>query len=418
VVVNPEAMAAELRFTAYGAEGLPLRVAGVENPAIRKVAPGGQAQVMEEELFGKIAAAARRPGWIGMESSLPGIVAYGIGFNDNLTVLDGVNLASGGGKALVVPEIEEKGYTRLALWNPGRSGAAVRVDLVRADGRVRASAVREIGPGMAAETDLRAELYADIEPGATDYVRVLSAEDVGAVAFLGRASRQVRMLAAQGEDKGGTVLYCPHYVAGGQWRTRLSVVNLEGEAGIVTLRFVPDDSRQDVVSRTLPIAPYGKVGIEDGEFFGKAPAGGMLEGWVEIDGGGLRLAGSAAYSDPQRLKFAAALPLAASPAARMVFIQAASGERYFTELVVQNPGGPEATVTVELYDADGGREGTASVRIEGRRRLKKTLLELFPSLKGRNGTSGYLKVSAERPITAFLLTGTHDLSVLSAVLPQ
>jgi hypothetical protein len=46
------------------------------------------------------------------------------------------------------------------------------------------------------------------------------------------------------------------------------------------------------------------------------------------------------------------------------------------------------------------------------------LTELFPSLAGANRSSGYIRITVDKPVAGFALFGTHDLSVLSAVPPQ
>ena len=53
--------------------------------------------------------------------------------------------------------------------------------------------------------------------------------------------------------------------------------------------------------------------------------------------------------------------------------------------------------------------------IPGRSRRARLLTEYFPELVEAQITSGYVKITVDRPAAGFALFGTNDLSVLSAI---
>jgi len=130
---------------------------------------------------------------------------------------------------------------------------------------------------------------------------------------------------------------------------------------------------------------------------------------------GVRLAGSVVFGDPERSRFASALPLVGELQREMVFSQLVSNETYFTGLALLNPGDEEVAVQIRLYDELGAVIASKEERIAGRRRVSRLLTEYFPQLVGQNRSLGYIRVSADRGVASFALFGTQDLSALSAV---
>jgi len=99
------------------------------------------------------------------------------------------------------------------------------------------------------------------------------------------------------------------YVAGGGYSSSLSIINLDADAGSLTLRLVGDDGVPIGASRTLSIERYGKVLLDDPQLFGPLSDEEMRTGYLEIRSSGVRLAGSISISDPGLRSFAAVLPL-------------------------------------------------------------------------------------------------------------
>jgi hypothetical protein len=157
------------------------------------------------------------------------------------------------------------------------------------------------------------------------------------------------------------------------------------------------------------------VSIEDPEFFGKAPAGSVVQGYVEIRSTGIRLAGSTMFGAQAPGQFSSSLPLVAEMLRAMVIGHVASNDSYFTRLMLVNPGPADSLVTIDLYGADGQLEATVTEQVAAGKLSGKPVTELFPSLAGQNRTSGYLRLTATEPVMGYALIGTKDLSVLTAI---
>jgi hypothetical protein len=245
---------------------------------------------------------------------------------------------------------------------------------------------------------------------------VQSAKGVIPFQLMGKTARYLEGLNGQDLTGGSAVLYSPQYAAGGAWRSAMSIVNLEPRPGSITMQLIGDDGAQISGTRIIPIASQGKVHIWDQAFFAEAGES-LVQGYVKITSS-VRLAGSVVFGDPERQTFAAALPMTATLQDSAVFGQVASNDQYFTGVAMLNPNNDEATVTLEVFNADGTPAATRSLTIPARNRITKVLTELLPELAGRNRSSGYIRLTSDMAIAAFALFGTHDLSVLSAIPPQ
>ena len=141
-----------------------------------------------------------------------------------------------------------------------------------------------------------------------------------------------------------------------------------------------------------------------------------MQGYVEITGSGIRLAGSVVFGDPTRSLYASALPLVSAIAADMVFGEVASDGAYFTGIALLNPGNTDATATVEVLDRNGAQVAAKQERIDAKRRRSRLLTEMFPALSGQQRRSGQIRVRGSGGLIGFALLGTND--ALSAVPAQ
>jgi hypothetical protein len=99
----------------------------------------------------------------------------------------------------------------------------------------------------------------------------------------------------------------------------------------------------------------------------------------------------------------------------VLFSQVSSTGAYFTGIAVVNPNTSPADVSIELHGSDGALVATKQEVIPAGSRVSRLLTEYFPALAGKNQSSGYVRVIANRPITAYSTVGTKDLSALSAI---
>jgi hypothetical protein len=376
-----------------------------------------QLPILDWQIFGNGLRSRTSPGWFQLDSTTSQTVGFFLTYNENLTVLDGAIAPSSTTSSFIFPEIESEGFTRFHIANPNSEPATVLLELVSGSG---AAVGATVSGTIAAKGVLAAflhELFPDRRAHDSDYVRVTSTRGVVPFEYIGKPDVYVAGINGQDSNAGGTVLYSPQYViGGGQYRTTLSIVNLDSTAGTVTLEFIGDNGVAIGSRRTRPIAPRGKVYISEQDFFVNPP--GDVQGYVKITSSGVRLAGNVVFGDPARGKFASSLPLVFAPAGSFVFSHIASDELYFTGIAVLNTSAAATTTQIEVFDIDGNIIASKIETLSPAQRRSQLLTEYFPSLRGQKRLSGYTKITADRPLAGFALFGTHDLSVLSAIPPQ
>ena len=408
---------AYLRITARDRDGGQPAGTGITNPVFLSLDRGEQQPFVDTELFGNPIAARSPLGWATVDSTVPGVSGFFLMFDADLTVMDGGNTETTPLASSILSEVEPGGYTQLSIINPQADPVTVTIDLVD-----QARGVVSVSRTIAGKGTLKEDVSA-LFPGVTlqgsAYVRLRSRAPVFASQMLGKRSQYLEYLAAQDPAKGGQVLYSPQYAVGSAWRTTMSVINLDGAAGTLTLRLMDKNGAQIGVTQNVPIASNGKVWIDDQAFFGRVSPGAIVEGYVEISGGGLHLTGSVVFGDPGKSAYATALPLVSELHSSLVFSHVASDSIWYTGLAIINPNADAAVATIEVYNANATREGgAATLNIPARGRTIGLLTDYFPALASQSRTSGYIKVTVSKPVAAFASFGTNNASVLSAIPAQ
>jgi len=419
-VANLDHVPATIRFTACDAAGAKITGENITNPVTRTLNPGQQLPVLDTELFGP-GLAGHNCGWIKVESSVRNLAGFFMIFDSGLHVLDGATIDSSPASSFVFTEVEPEGFTRLDITNPNADAAALTFELVQADGVVRAAEQKTIKENGSLTLRVYQDLFVGAAAEGSDHIRVTSNVPVVAFQLMGKEGRYIHALNAADAMRGGTTLYSPQYVVGGPWRSALSIVNLESTPGSLTVRFIPENPLDIGSTKILPIAGRGKIYIDDPAFFQSlfvSPAGEITQGFVEIVSDGVRLAGDVVFGDMGRENFSSALPMVTALDSALMFSHVASNDMYFTGISILNPHGTNALATLDLYGADGSLEATAQVLIRGRERVSKVLTEYFPSLIGVDKTSGYIKITTDKPVASYALFGTTRLNVLSAIPAQ
>ncbi len=420
-LTNLDGGMATLKFTAYDATGALLVGDGIVNPVIRELNPGEQMPVIDIQLFGNAIMAANPLGWIEVESSTVKLAGFFMGFDSQLSLLDGSEIASTLLNSFVLPEIADQDFTKILVSNPNPQDASMRFYLITAEGSLKATSDKTIRANATLTADLLDEIFPGVNVAASDHVRVSSTKGLLAYETLGKTSKDIAILAGQDTRGSATQLYSPQYVVGGPWRTTLSIVNLEGVAGTLTLKLISDSGVQIGPTIFRNIAAGGKLYVSDQTFFTDSVVSNpdqVVQGYVEVTGLGLRLTGSVVFGDAKQGIFSSALPLVSDLKQSVIFSHVASDERYFTGLAILNPNDNNATATIDLYGSDGALQASATQLIPVHQRRSRLLTEYFPALVGQSRTSGYFKVTVDRGVACFALFGTRDLSVLSAIPAQ
>jgi hypothetical protein len=414
-IANLDSAPARLTLTAFDTSGAAMSGSSVTNPGFLELRPGEQVPKVDTEVFGAGIAQQNRPGWFRVESTARKVAGFFLIFNNSLTILDGADAATGTLASMIFPEVEDAGFTELHLVNPGAERADATIEVVDSGGSVRSTVTRSIAARGAVDERLTS-LFPSLAAAPSDYVRVSATRGLVGYEYLGRAGRYVQGLNGQDTAGGAATLFSPQYVVGGaDYRSALSIVNLESSPSTVTLRFLGDDGSPLGAAQSRTIPARGKLYVADQRFF--LDAGGTTrQGYVEIKSSGPRLAGSAVFGDPQQSTFSTALPLSAGQATAFVFGQVASNSTYFTGVALLNSGAAAAAVRIDVCDAAGAVIASRTDTLAAGSRRAQLLTQLFPNLGDR--ASGYLKVTSDRPITGFALFGTTNLTVLSAIPPQ
>ncbi len=419
-IANLDGVTATLKITAFDTNGTATAGPNLTNPVQLELNPGEQIPIIDQQIFGEGLAGQNSVGWIAVESNVNNIFGFFMLFDSRLSVLDGAASAAAPLTSFVLPEIEDRGFTKVHVINPAQNDATIVFDLMTADGYIRNSETVRVYANGAALLDLYSDLFAQETRQGSDYIRATSDMGVIPSQLLGRTSQYIEALNGQDATVDSASLYSPQYAFGGGWRTALSIVNLDPTPGQVSFRFFSNDGVQTGITRTLPIKENGKIYLDDPTFFQPyLPAPDALnQGYVEITTSGIRLTGSVVFSDAGRETFSSALPLTASLEQSVVFSHLVSNEAYYTGISVLNPNPSPAFVTIDVYDETGILQGTISQSVLAKHRLSGLLTEFFPSLIGQSRNSGYIRVRADKGISAFALFGTQNLSALSAIPPQ
>jgi hypothetical protein len=417
-LANLDSAPAEVTFTAVATNGNLVGGPEIVNPSVYELSPGSQLPIHDLTIFGNGLNLSNPNGWIKLQTTTREIGGFFMIFDGDMSFLDGASLPDRQLTGFVFTEVQTNGSTKINLVNDNPEEASVTIDLMSAEGGVRRSQSRVISPNGALAVGLYEDLFPGVSAYATDYVRVTATQGVQPFQVLQPKQGDISILAGQDTAVGATMLYAPQYVLGGQYRTDLSVINLDSRAGVVQFRFVGEDGNQIGPSRLIEIQAHGKLYIDDQAFFVEPEPGVMTIGYVEITGVGIRITGSTVFEDINGRSFISALELIHRLQNSVVFSHVASNDLFFTGIAILNPSLYDASVTLELHAADGRLVETVSRVIPAGQRISRLMTEYFGSLRGRDQTSGYLRITSSRPTASFALFGTKNLSVLSAIPPQ
>jgi len=407
---------AHLTLTAFDPLGMKINGANITNPAILQLNANQQLPVLASQIFGEGIRSANAVGWIKVEGDVPEVVGSFLSFNSDLSRMDGADVSSRTMTSFVFPELQADGFSQFHMANPNDAPAHVALDLVRADGTVRARVSRTINSnGLLVE--FVEDLFPGITPDSSDYVRVASDQPVVPFEYLGRSSGDVAGLNGQDSIAGSTRLYSAQYAVGPGWETTISVVSLSPNSGSVEFRLIGNDGTQIGQTQVLPISAKGKIHVTDQAFF-VSPDNMLKQGYVEITSAGIPLAGSVVFDNPSHTAYSTALPLVSSPQERLVFGQVASNGTFFTGLSLINPNDSEARTIIQVFDRNGNQVAAKIEDIPARGRKSQLLTEYFPALAGVDLSSGYITVDSNYNLGGFALFGTNNLSVLSAIPAQ
>jgi hypothetical protein len=417
-LVNSSAETATVKFTAVDTMGNAIAGMDIPNPVVRDLKPGEQLATADKQLFGSALSGALSSGYIKIESTTPKIGGYFAIFNSDLSIYKVATISTEPLKSIILPEIAELGNTRITAANAGSQSGVVSVDLIAADGMIRSSVDRIVQPNGAVIADLAADLFPNAVPEVTDYIRVRTTEGLQVFELLQTRTGDVGILSGQNQGAGANTLYAPQYFFGPGAKSALSIVNLDSEGGTVTLRLVGEHARQIGVTRYLPIAPNGKIHIDDPQFFQTSQPKDETQEYLEISSDGIRLTGNLTFSDGKRQSSSFSLPLTADLKNSILFSNAGQNGICSAAVVLLNPGDNDVSAKVELYSGNGKLLAVTADLIPPHARRSRLIADYFPGIAGQDWISGYIKIVTNLPIAAFSSLGNSDSSILSVIPSQ
>ena len=215
-------------------------------------------------------------------------------------------------------------------------------------------------------------------------------------------------------------LYLPQALTFGGNQTYVNLVHQGTEETTVQFTLMDDEGETAEVSPLLELAPGEGLRMEMASIFPDlTDTGGLVTGWIRIDGSRPGLVGSAEMQLFSG-KGLVSTPAVSAPAQEFVLPYLAHGgvEKYRTGLVFLHPGtGPAATVKLTVRSTAGNPlvEETTLTLDAGSRRIGMAH-EIFPGLPATIG--GSIAVSSDQPIVVMELIFTGDLQKTSIIPPQ
>lgn len=215
-------------------------------------------------------------------------------------------------------------------------------------------------------------------------------------------------------------LYLPQALTFGGNQTYVNLVHQGTEETTVQFTLMDDEGETAEVSPLLELAPGEGLRMEMASIFPDlTDTGGLVTGWIRIDGSRPGLVGSAEMQLFSG-KGLISTPAVSAPAQEFVLPYLAHGgvEKYRTGLVFLYPEtGPAATVKLTVRSTAGNplvEESTLTLDA-GSRRIGMAH-EIFPGLPATIG--GSIAVSSDQPIVVMELIFTGDLQKTSIIPPQ
>jgi photosystem II stability/assembly factor-like uncharacterized protein len=226
-------------------------------------------------------------------------------------------------------------------------------------------------------------------------------------------------------DEGTMEFYAPHVTRWpGVYETSIHLWNGSAETTPVSLTTYYKINGDPAVHSGMNFlqVPGRRSVVIDEDAMG-LPAGAVSEGWVELTlWGSGPLSGCVTFGEPGTHRYASTLPLQTRASTRYYFSQVANGlvggVDFFTGLAVVNPSDTAASVTVEVFGSDGSLGGTATLVLAPNEKYVNMLRQIEGLEALPDQASGYVRLTADTPVLAFILFGDTALDFLSAVPAQ
>jgi hypothetical protein len=430
-LLNEGTEPATVQLFGWGPDGALVQANAASNPSSFVALPGMNQQAkLTDQVFNSSKPMIVQNGWIEVRTDTPNISGFFLqGVNTatgEVHQMDGVPMTYTPASRLIFPLVRlSDRTTEISLANPGNSPVDfdMRVTgpsgqfLVISSGQVPAhgTLVREIS---SATSDYGA--YVDIQ---TTGGKLVGIERFG-------TSESLAMLSGQDADLASTRLSAPHFASGrlsGSLRidTYIALVNPSNQAATVILRLLNESGREITAPVVYRLNGSGMLSNEGWKIFGLPDphkTSTVTVGTVAIESN-QPIIGAFSLGDPVGGRYLAALPLMSTISARreiffrQVAVGLAGSVDYFTGLALANPSATDAAnINIELHSADGTilAQTTTPYRLDPGCRTGRLVQELIPNFPSTQ-FGGYMRVTSDVEVNAFMLIGDNYYNFLSAV---
>ena len=424
-LVNTASESAEVTVSANGSEGVEAE-AGVIS-----LAPGTERALLLREILGLEADPGS--GWIEIDSNRTGLGVFSATGGDGF--LHTAEPADTFVDNLFLPDVRvDTGFrelaaidTAVAIIVPGELAANVVLELVSLESDVAGEvtiAVPARGSRFLRVSQVFAEFMPDNGVGGrtfAGYIRVTS--DVPIAAWQ-RVDTPLLRTVVRGHsvdelDSSGEVL-APYFVFGGGYRSVFNLINPSD--GTITVRLTAEDANGDTVGGPLErtLAPGEAIRSDVQDLFGVVTVqtfpGPIISGYIRIR--------ASAGSDPvpvigtmnvaalgeQGADGAAMCYLIGGGTATAWTIPLTLGGTYYSGIAIANPNqmlAVQTDVVIETFASEGSLVRSSEVSLSPGAQ--------YTAVVGTELTTGWVRVTANLPVSVVAAIGTHDASQLEQV---
>ncbi len=437
-LTNTGTTPADVAFTAYGDDGLPVSLPPAAiNPRVITLPPRAQIALLDSQILG-IRTDERRSGWMMARSTSGEVTGFFLEGDLDQTYLDGSPADGPQASQLYFTRLQRlldpasglMPRDRLDVVNPGSTPAELHIGVIDSTGSVRATATRSLNSMGRLSVEF-AELFPELATHPLAGYLSLSSDfpvtgvqyshfDAGSTALPAQiVTSATRFYSAQ---------FASGPAGGSRYFTDLNLVNTAAQRRRLEVSLVGNDGLlAGGITNPVVILLEGvaQQTIRGDTLFGLPDpilASVLTEGSLVIAADGPGILGDVTFGEPFERRFLASLPLDAAPRSDLVLAQVAqgntrSGKPYFTGIALYNPNLSQVRVQVEVYSEQGERTGEADFVMPAGTRISRTLPEIVPGLIEQ--MRGYIRIhSAGGPIVGFELFGSQYLDFLAAVPPQ
>jgi minor extracellular serine protease Vpr len=419
-LLNTGSSATQINLTAYDSTGALL--AGGQNPASLSLGAASQLSVLGSQLFSFDFAAPALGGILASSQSI--LTGFALVTDSGFSrFLSGANISSQAGSDIVFMRHESDSAARASyiLFNPGTNTANITANLHNSSGLT-------VGQSQTAVIPPKGQLTLGFDSSvlSSGYVRVQSDRPVSGLEIVGNANALSAIRGVSPDSQ--TRLYFPFSVAGGNYSTRIGIINTSG--AVTNLTISAYDSGGNLLgSKSGSLASGEQLLQTFTDLSGISLLNTVQRGYMvaQSDQPGVIGFSEISYNDGSTGSDAAT-PAECTPRQRLLFsdvmqgVSSGSGAPYETGIVLLNPFGTTVSYTISIFDNNGTLMAQANETIGPHQEIGKMLSS---SVAGSgfftqpiNIASGHIEITTDYGLLGLEMFFTGDLSQMAGLPAQ